>query len=215
MPDLGGAPIFEVGIRLAPNERSGSIVLDWLTWDGAPDVTLGRPAGGGTMWRRAWVDGVDRFEGRPAMPYRISQDYGTGVLSQGTADWRDYRVSTDIAIVLARNGGIAIRAGGMRRWYGLLLCDDGMARLVKERDGQTVLAACPFTLDLDRIYRLELSAKGSALEGSIDGAHLLSAVDEASPLIGGGVALIVTEGTLSAGAVRIQAIASQPIEREF
>ena len=44
-----------------PRRAPGAVYLDWLTWDGAPDVTLGRPEGG-EMWRRAWVDGVDQFQ---------------------------------------------------------------------------------------------------------------------------------------------------------
>ena len=55
VPDTGGQPIAEVGI-----ETDGPARLRSLTWDGAPEVTLGRPAGG-TLWRRAWVHGVDRW----------------------------------------------------------------------------------------------------------------------------------------------------------
>jgi hypothetical protein len=205
VPDLGGAPIFAVGISAAPPVgQPGSLYLDCLTWDGAPDVTLGRPERAGTMWRRAWVDGADRLESRPGAPYRISQDYGTGVLSQGTADWQDYRVSADISIVLARNGGIAARVTGLRRWYGLLLCDDGMARLVKYQDTMRVLAVSPFRLELDRTYRLALTVRERELIGEIDGERLIEAVDEDRSLLDGGAALVVTEGTLSAGPVRIE-----------
>ncbi|MGH2614911.1 MAG: ADP-ribosylglycohydrolase family protein, partial [Thermomicrobiales bacterium] len=144
IPDLGGAPVAEAGIQIEPDEAGvGAIYLDWLTWDGAPDVTLGRPEGAGTMWRRAWVDGVDQFEGRWPEPYRLSQNHGTGLISQGTADWADYRVTANVTIFLAKEAGIAARVGGMRRWYALLLCDDGMARLVKDREGTTVLAEQP------------------------------------------------------------------------
>lgn len=158
------------------------------------------------MWRRAWVDGVDHLESRPGMPCRISQDYGTGVLSQGTADWQDYRVSADVAIVLARNGGIAARVTGLRRWYGLLLCHDGMARLVRYRDDLTTLAEAPFRLELDHTYRLALTVRDRTVEGEIDGQCLLKATDDERPLKGGGAGLLVTEGTLSSGPVRIEPI---------
>ncbi len=207
IPDLGGAPVAEVGIEVEPAEAgAGAVYLDWLTWDGAPDVTLDRPASAGAMWRRAWVDGVDQFEGRWPEPYRISQNYGTGLISQGTADWDDYRVSVDVSILLAKQGGIAARVGGMRRWYALLLCDDGFARLVKDREAITVLAEHPFAAELDRPYRLSLTVQGNRIRGEIDGQQVADVVDDHEPLEAGGVGLIVTEGTLSSEAVRVEPI---------
>ena len=205
IPDLGGAPVAEVGIAAEPAAGgTGTLYLDWLTWGGAPDVTFRRPDWGGNHWRRAWVDGVDQFEGRWPEPYRISQNSGTGLISQGTADWRDYRVTADVTLFLARQGGIAARVGGMRRWYALLLRDDGMARLVKDREAVTVLAEHPFARELDRAYRLSLTVRGHRIVGEIDGQELLSATDDDDPLESGGVALIVTEGTLSSGPVRVE-----------
>jgi ADP-ribosylglycohydrolase len=209
MPDLGGAPIFEVGIVIEPPPGvEGSVYLDWMTWGGSPDALLARPENAGENWRRAWVDGVDRVESRRDFPYRVSQDYGTGIMSQGTVDWDDYRVSVDIAIVLAERAGVAARVGGMRRWYGLLLCDDGMVRLVKNRDGETVLAERQFFWAVDRVYRFALSVHGRHIVGEIDGTSLLEAVDEDASLLAGGVGMVITQGTMSCGPVRVQPIAS-------
>jgi ADP-ribosylglycohydrolase len=207
IPQLGGAPVAEVGIAVEPAEAgAGAIYLDWLTWDGAPDVELRRPETAGEMWRRAWVDGVDQFEGRWPEPYRISQNHGSGLISQGTTDWIDYRVTADVSILLAKQGGIAARVGGMRRWYALLLCDDGMARLVKDREAITILAEYPFVAELDRRYRLSLTVQGNRIIGEIDGETVGDALDENDPLPAGGVGLIVTEGTLSSGTVRVEPI---------
>ena len=207
IPDLGGAPVAEVGIAVEPAEAgAGAVYLDWLTWGGAPDVEFRRPEAVGEMWRRAWVDGVDQFEGRWPEPYRISQNHGTGLISQGTADWVDYRVTADVMIMLAKQGGIAARVGGMRRWYALMLCDDGMARLVKDREAITILAEYPFVAELDRRYRLSLTVQGTRIIGEIDGSTVADVVDDDEPLPAGGVGLIVTEGTLSSGAVRVEPI---------
>jgi ADP-ribosylglycohydrolase len=207
IPELGGAPVAEVGIAVEPAEAgAGAVYLDWLTWDGSPDVTYRRPDAPGEMWRRAWVDGVDQFEGRWPEPFRISQNHGTGLISQGTADWIDYRVTADVAILLAKQGGIAARVGGMRRWYALLLCDDGIARLVKDREAMTILAEYPFPVELDRRYRLSLTVQGNRLVGEIDGQQVADVRDDNDPLPAGGVALIVTEGTLSSGAVHVEPV---------
>jgi ADP-ribosylglycohydrolase len=206
IPDLGGEPVAQVGVSVEPAEAgAGAVYLDWLTWDGSPDVTLRKPDHRGTLWRRAWVDGVDQFEWRWPEPYRISQNHGAGLISQGTADWTDYRVSADVTIFLARQGGIAARVGGMRRWYALLLCDDGMARLVKDRENVTMLAEQPFAWELDRAYRLALTVRGNRITGAIDDRTLLDVVDD-EPLAAGGVGLMVSEGTLSSGAVRIEPV---------
>jgi ADP-ribosylglycohydrolase len=207
IPELGGAPVAEVGIAVDPAEAgAGAVYLDWLTWEGAPDVLLGRPEWGGDMWRRAWVDGVDQFEGRWPEPYRVVQNHGTGLISQGTADWADYRVTADVTIFLAKQVGIAARVGGMRRWYALLLCDDGMARLVKDREALTILAEQSFAAELDRPYRLSLVVQGNRIRVEIDGEQIADVVDDDEPLLSGGVGLIVTEGTLSSGAVRVEPI---------
>ena len=128
VPDTAGLPIFGVGLLLG---GKGIVHLDWLRWDGEVAITLGRPNGDGTLWRRAWVNGVDQFEGIWPEPYRIVQNQGTGLISQGTAEWRDYRVSASVTINLAKSAGIAARVQGMRRYYALILCDDQMGRLVR------------------------------------------------------------------------------------
>jgi hypothetical protein len=207
IPDLGGSPVAEVGIAIEPAEAgAGAVYLDWLTWDGAPDVLLGRPEGDGEMWRRAWVDGVDQFESRWPEPYRVVQNHGTGLISQGTAEWDDYRVTADLTIFLAKQAGIAARVGGMRRWYALLLCDDDMVRLVKDREALIVLAERPFPVHLDRPYRLSLTVQENRIVGRIDGEQIADVVDEDEPLTSGGVGLVVTEGTLSSGAVRVEPV---------
>lgn len=207
LPELGGSPICAVGISVEPAEAgAGAIYLDWLTWDGSPELTLRRPENHGEMWRRAWVNGVDQFEGRWWEPFRISQNSGTGLISQGTADWKDYRVSADVKVMLAKRAGIAARVGGMRRWYALLLCEDGMARLVKDREAESVLAELPFAWDLDRSYRLALTVQGNRIEAEIDDETVANVVDGDAPLEAGGVALIVTEGTLACEAVRVEPV---------
>ena len=94
----------------------------------------------------------------------------------------------------------------MRRWYALLLGDDGMARLVKDREGTTVLAEAPFPLELDRPYRLALTVRGNTIAGDVDGQRLVEAVDDDQPLLAGGVGLVVTEGTIAVGPVTVKAV---------
>ncbi len=97
------------------------------------------------MWRKAWVNGVDIFGERwwPD-PYRLVQNEGRGLLMQGTCEWIDYQANSTVTIHLAKAAGIAARVQGLRRYYAILLCDDGKARLIKALDGDNVLAEVDF-----------------------------------------------------------------------
>ncbi len=203
--ETGGAPIFEVGVELAAaGGGDATAYLDYLTWDGAPEVSLGRPVEGGTLWRRAWVDAVDQWGARWPEPYRIVQNEGSGLISQGNAGWVDYRAETTMMVLLAGAAGLAVRVGGLRRHYALLLGDDGKVRLVKTRDGETVLAEAPFHRALDRPYALALEAVGARLRAWVDDRLLFDVVDPDHPLAAGGVGLVVADGCLAVEAVRVR-----------
>jgi len=38
-----------------------TVYLDYLTWDGAPDITLRRPDANSAMWKHAWVNNASQF----------------------------------------------------------------------------------------------------------------------------------------------------------
>jgi hypothetical protein len=203
--DTGGAPIAEIGVELsAGGGASGCVYLDYLTWDGPPDVELGHPGGTGEMWRRAWVDAVDQLEINRREPYRLIQNRGTGLLIQGTREWRDYRVSADLTLHLVRAAGIGARVQGLRRYYALLLCEDGVLRLVKALHGTHELAAVPFPWEPDQTYRLTLQVVDAHLSAWVDGRLVLDVEDQDQPLDGGGVALLCEEGRVAVGPVQVQ-----------
>ena len=206
VPETGGAPIAAAGveIRATAGRADGTLYLDYLTWSGAPGVMLVRPADGGTLWRRAWVDAVDQVDFRRPDPYRLMQNRGTGLLIQGTREWTDYRVSAALTPHLVEAAGLAARVQGLCRYYALLLRRDGTARLVKALDGETVLAEAAFPWVMGQTYELSLQVVGTRIQASIDGALLFDVEDNTRPLDGGGIALIATEGRLSADAVRVQ-----------
>ncbi|MEJ5311090.1 MAG: ADP-ribosylglycohydrolase family protein [Anaerolineae bacterium] len=208
VPDTAGDPIAEIGIEIGSVKRADGVVyLDYLTWDGAPDVTLTRPGHTGTMWQRAWVNGVDHVQ-HWGETYRLIQNEGVGLLMQGTREWTDYRVTADVTPHLVRSAGIAARVQGMRRYYALLLCHDGVdvpskARLLKMFDTPQVLAEVDFPWTFGKTYTLSLEAGGPTLRAWIDGALLFTATDT-QPLGGGAIALVCEEGRTATNVVRVQ-----------
>jgi hypothetical protein len=209
-PETGGQPIAAVGLEVSGQAR-GAIHLDWLSWSGSPTVRLGRPDDGGTMWRRAWIDAVDVWEARQPETYRFSQNRGTGMISQGSLDWLDYRVEADVTPWMAAGAGIAARVQGLRRYYGLFLTGDGRARLVRANDDVTVLAAVDVDVENFRTYQLALEVAGSRIRAWVDDALVAEVVDD-SPraLRGGAVGLVCEEGTMGCYEVRVAALATSP-----
>ena len=199
-----GAPIAQVGleIRGAP-AGSGTIYLDYLTWNGMADLTLTRPDYPGTMWHRAWVNGVDQHWQRAEEAFRLIQNYGCGLFMHGTREWTDYEVSATLTPHLAKRAGLGARVQGMRRYYTLLLGPDGAAQLVKALDGDTVLAAADIGWRWGGSYNLRLSVQGNRLQGWVDGQLLFDLEDNDAPLTGGAIALIVEEGRLGTNEVRV------------
>jgi ADP-ribosylglycohydrolase len=203
--DLGGQPIARIGVELAAESAaSGCVYLDYVTWDGAPDATLTRPAEGGTMWRRAWVNGVDRFDEHSPEPYRLVQNSGTGLLVQGTRGWTDYEVGAPVRPHMVASAGIGARVQGMRRYYALLLAGVGKVRLVKALDGDAVLAETDFPWRFDVTYDLRLEVRGSRLRASIDGEEVFDVQDTDRPLTDGAVALVCEEGRAESEFVRVR-----------
>jgi ADP-ribosylglycohydrolase len=193
IPASGGQPIAEVGV-----ETDGPARLRSLTWDGAPDVTLSRPAGG-TLWRRAWVHGVDRWGAHWPEAYRLIQDRGTGLLIQGTREWVDYEVRAAVVPETVAAAGLAGRVQGMRRYYALLLRADRV-QLVRELDGTRVLAEAPLQRrDYAEPYDLALRAVGDRITATIDG--LVSGAREGAR--GGAIVLEARDGALASGAVAL------------
>jgi hypothetical protein len=208
VPDTAGQPVAEVGLEVKPESgREGSVDLDFLTWDGAPDLRLARPAAGGKMWKRAWVQAVDRFESSVAEPLRLIQDRGAGMLIQGARDWVDYEVEATLTAQMAAAVGLAARVQGLRRHYALRLAP-GRAQLVKTLGEARVLAEADLAWEFGRAYALSLRIEGSRLVGEIDGAEFFDLDDTESPLSCGGIALLCEEGCVASTGVTVRPLSA-------
>ena len=215
----GDEPIAEVGVAVHSAERTqGTVYLDYLTWEGEPDVTFSQPDSpsgwrrngntGPQMWRRAWVNGVDSYDERWPEAFRIVQNQGRGLLITGTREWADYEAESEITLHLCKAAGIAARVQGMRRYYALLLCCSpdgrGVARLVRALDGDSVLAEVDFPWEYGDAHRLKLRVAGERLQGFVNDMSLplLEATD--AKLGGGGIALVVEEGRVMTDEVEVR-----------
>lgn len=215
VPDVGGQPINQVGVRFEgdPGDR---IDLDRLGWTGEPDLTLRRPDEPGTMWRKAWVEGVDHSTHNagphPAGHLSVAQDRGRGLIQHGTREWRDYEVTATITPHLADVTGISVRTQGMRRYYAVLVSRDGVVRLVKVIDeSEAVLAEAKLAWLFDGDYRVTVSISGQPgsvyLAAIVNGVELEATdhADEADArLDGGALGIVVDTGSIQVGSVTVR-----------
>jgi ADP-ribosylglycohydrolase len=213
LPDTGGQPIQSLGLVLRSGgvAADGAVVLDYLRWDGPPDVQLRRPDGSGEFWRRAWVNAVEVFS--PAFPetFRISQDSGEGMIIHGGRQWRDYRVETALTVHLADRAGIGVRVQGLRRYYAVLLTPSGLVRIVRAFDGVvTVLAEASLELAFETPYDVVVQVLGREIEARVGGVSLKARDEGPFALADGGVALIVHGGACSCDAIVVAPPRSAP-----
>jgi hypothetical protein len=211
VPELGGGPIAETGIEvLVTRPGPMRVYLDALGWSGAPSTVFRRPEQGGSMWRRAWVDAVDQWDARWGPAFRVIQNRGRGLISQGTADWQDYRVSATLTPQLCKAAGLAARIGGLRRYYALLVEHGGGLRLERNEEAQTTtLASRAFDWHWGESHEFALELRGSTVRALFDGRLEFAIDDSASTLRAGGVGLVVAEGRLDT-----EAISVEPIDRQ-
>lgn len=198
VPDTDGQPVAAVGLEVRGTPHgAGTVYLDALGWDGVPTLTFRRPAAGGTMWRRAWVDGVDQFDDWRVETYRLVQNAGTGLLLQGGREWCDYVVQADVTPHLAQACGIAARAQGMRRYVALTLAHAAggarVLRLTERIEDRQRSIEQPYAWEYGQTVRLRLCVIGSRVQASADGIALI--LDDLSDALdGGAIGLLIDEG---------------------
>jgi ADP-ribosylglycohydrolase len=205
IPDQDGQPILEIGLELQAKGGSNGIVrLDYLTWEGTPEIILKRPAQGGKLWRRAWICNMSVWDSFWQESFRPVQNHGRGMLIQGAREWKDYRLEADIKPLLFDCGGIAARVQGLERYYALLLCPDEKLKLIKVLDGEKVLAETDFSWKTEETYVLALEVNENRICAWVDGEKFFDIVDAGSVLNSGAIAFIVDEGCFSSNAVSIK-----------
>jgi hypothetical protein len=210
IPNTFSQPIAEIGIEF--RGVSGCVYLDYLTWEGEPEIVLTRPFGSREhwepplVWRKAWVDAMDKWEVNWPEPYRLVQNEGRGLIMQGTREWVNYQVEADVKPWLMDAGGIAVRVQGLKRFYALQLVEKNRIRLLKALDGDKILGERDFEWEIHESYALKMEVAGSQIRAWVNGRLQFDYIDEQKPLSSGGVAYVVDRGHLSSPAMTVSSI---------
>jgi ADP-ribosylglycohydrolase len=215
VPETGGRVIHRLGIELRSQQRrDGSIVIESIDWSGAPENYMLGPSSDlspgltpwttDTAWLRTFVSSAKNFAPDYTTTFSISNPEPNGVVTTGTHDWADYRVSSTITFNKQEAAGLVARATGHRRYYAAILTR-GQARIIRRCDGaEDVLACRDFSYATDDIYTLEFSVASELLKLSIDGVHTLEASDDSYR--DGGAGFVVDTGAVLANGFQVSRI---------
>jgi len=206
VPDLGGQPVYEVGIELTASTGEDSVaLLDRLTWNGTPTTVFKKPDTEGSFWSRAWVNGADTFDPdwtTPGWTYRVIQNSGVGIVTQGEASWSNYTVSAEVLPHLSQSVGLLAAGRGLRRYVALLLDSDKRVRLVRRQDDAvSVLAESQSLWALDQPLSLSLTVTDTEIRVTVNGSAF-SAPSDGLPL-NGAVGFLVEQGHAEWGTVTV------------
>ena len=215
IPANGGHPIYHLGIELNAEQRlSGAIHLRWLNWSGAPRAFRMResmalspsltPWTTNTPWLRAFMQTARHVAPDYTTTFSLSHPGANGLITIGTRDWGDYRVSSHLTLVGQRTAGLVARARGHRRYYAAVV-QGGEAQIWRRRDADcALLARCCFDIPYDRPLEFDFHLRGEGLEFAIDGQRVLSAHD--GSYTSGGAGFIVEEGGYLANGFAVEAL---------
>ena len=147
---------------------------------------------------KAWWIGLGLVAATVVTLVIVGATVTLGEVMQQTAGGIDIRVDGERVF--------GIGAGEMAGWATLAAALAALALLVIVP--VSVLAEDDFPVELDRYYRMELTASGNRLTGKVDGKVVLEASDDEEPLVSGGVGLVVSDGTISTDAVTVSPVAA-------
>ena len=150
----------------------------------------------GEMWKNAWVSNVDNWDSK-YKNFRITKNFGRGLISTGTDIWRNYSISAQIVFQLVTSGGLITRFQGLSRYYSLEITSNNKIRLVKMYYKKIILEEIDFDFDFFKKFNLKLTVNENILKGYLENNLIIQASDKENILESGGIGLLVENGTLN------------------
>tara|TARA_B100001175_G_scaffold304726_1_gene301039 strand:- start:1102 stop:3267 length:2166 start_codon:yes stop_codon:yes gene_type:complete len=220
VPDTFSNPIGQIGFVISSDTNtSGKLLINYLDIEGTPKTTFKRPEhienaakNGyffnqefyGQLWKRAWVNDIDKWQYRWMESFKIINGVGRGHILQGSSSWKDYSVSSKVNFPLASAGGLIIRSQGVKRYYSLELTSKNKLQINKMFYELETLKEVDFNFEFYKDYELRFVVKGNKLSGYVDGNLLIETQDKDNSFESGMIGFIAQDGTLSSNAISIE-----------
>lgn len=215
VPDVGGHAIFRLGIRLTSDYRlDGFVVVKTLDWSDAPvEYCMGKsmemtpsltPWTTQTAWLKTFVSSADHFDPDYTVTFSVCNTVENGVVTTGTADWKDYSVESIITFSQQNAAGLVARAKGHRRYYGAVFTE-GFAVIYRQMNNERkVIAKQPFAYEIDSTYKLSFAVDGVQLTLYVDDKKVVEGQDFAYSC--GQAGFVVDEGAILGDGFIIKAL---------
>ena len=220
VPDTFSNPIGQIGFVISSDTNtSGKLLINYLDIEGTPRTTFQRPEhienaakNGyffnqefyGQLWKRAWVNDIDKWQYRWMESFKIINGVGRGHILQGSSSWKDYSVSSKVNFPLASAGGLVIRSQGVKRYYSLELTSKNKLQINKMFYELETLKEVDFNFEFYKDYELQFTVNENKLSGYVDGKLLIETQDKDNSFESGMIGFIAQDGTLSSNSISIE-----------
>lgn len=194
-PEFGGAPILGIGLKV-----TGDVTLKSLDWSGVPTTSL-RSTESGNYWQHAWVNAMDTWHRwNRSVPFHLVKNSGTGLLFQGTQEWKDYTVSAQGTSNLADEFGLAVCVRGLQRYVAVIVNRSGAVELIEANHGRRVLATGNIAYELGDQVSFQLRQSGLTVAAKVNGVELEATLENE---VSGAAGFVITNGTAVFGPLDI------------
>ena len=219
VPDTFANPIGQIGISINSDDNvSGKILINYLNISGTPKMTFRRPDHideykrgifykeevYGQLWKRAWVNDVDKWQYRHNESFKVVRGIGRGHIMTGSETWKDYTISSKISIPLASAAGLIVRSQGLKRYYSLELTSENKLKINKMEYELKTLNEIDFNLEYFKDYDLKFKVDGNKLQGYVDNQLLIEAEDSSNPFGEGMMGFLTENGAIQSNSISIE-----------
>ena len=219
IPDTFSNPIGQMGISINSDDNvTGKLLINYLNISGSPKMTFRRPDHidefkrgifykeevYGQLWKRAWVNDVDKWQYRHNESFKVVRGIGRGHIMTGSETWKDYSISAKISIPLASAGGLILRSQGLKRYYSLELTKENKLKINKMEYELKTLKEIDFDLEFFKDYELKFKVDGNKLQGFVDNKLLIEVEDKSNPYEEGMIGFLTENGAIQSDSISIE-----------
>lgn len=209
VPDTDGMSICKLGYEFTSEKKfSGKVLIKEIDWKGAPTDFAQRGMlmtsiwNTNPLWLAGFASSAAQFAADFKQTYCVSHTEADGLVTIGTREWEDYKITSTLYFSLHENGGLVLRSQGHKRYYGAVLCGYNRAVIYRQKDrAREILAEIPFEYVEDQGYQMEFGAHGSRLVLSVDGKVLLETEDREYQA--GGAGFVISKGTMTCNSLAV------------
>ena len=219
VPHTFSNPIGQMGISINSDDNvTGKLLINYLNISGSPKMTFRRPDHidefkrgifykeevYGQLWKRAWVNDVDKWQYRHNESFKVVRGIGRGHIMTGSETWKDYSISAKISIPLASAGGLILRSQGLKRYYSLELTKENKLKINKMEYDLKTLKEIDFDLEFFKDYELKFKVDGNKLQGFVDNKLLIEVEDKSNPYEEGMIGFLTENGAIQSDSISIE-----------